>query len=413
MLLEGYDLWTKFVFYYPLLMSIVWIIGSIIYYFKWEYKISDEIPEDIDSPLISILVPCYNEEDTVEETVEHLNKLSYPNKEIICVNDGSKDNTGPIIQRLSEEYDIVRAIDSKENKGKANALRLALFASHGEYLVCLDSDAILDDDAPYQLIKHFYLNGDKVGAVTGNPRIRNRSTLLGKLQVIEYASIIGAIKRTQRILGKVMTVSGVIVAFRKDALIEVGLWDTDMITEDIGVTWKLHEYHWDVRYEPYALCWMLVPEKLTSYWNQRVRWAQGGQEVIMKFYRLLLNFKYRRLWPIYIEQILSIFWAISFVILFLTYLLFGVDEIRDILIWFTFSGMLLFLISTIQLMISLLIDSKYDKIGPMYLFIGWYPFIYWIVNILIAIRALPKSIYARYKGGYATWSSPDRGNRVD
>lgn len=80
--------------------------------------------------------------------------------------------------------------------------------------------------------------------------------------MVEYASIIGLIKRSQRILGKVMTVSGVIFAFRKRALLDCGLWDKDLITDDIGVTWKLQRRFWDVRYEPRALCWMLVPETL-------------------------------------------------------------------------------------------------------------------------------------------------------
>ncbi|MGV2687283.1 glycosyltransferase, partial [Clostridium perfringens] len=119
-------------------------------------------------------------------------------------------------------------------------------------------------------------------------------------------SIIGSIKRTQRILGKVMTVSGVIVAFRKKALMDVGMWDRDMITEDIAISWKLQKRFWDIRYEPRALCWMLVPETLKGIWKQRVRWSQGGQEVVLRHWDIFKDWRQRRLWPIYIEQILSI-----------------------------------------------------------------------------------------------------------
>ncbi|WP_414043650.1 poly-beta-1,6-N-acetyl-D-glucosamine synthase [Macrococcus animalis] len=405
------SVWSNFVFLYPLLMSIVWIAGSLLYFLRREYKVTKEIPTDIDWPLISILVPCYNEADTIEETVENLLKLDYPKKEIICVNDGSKDNTGELIKMLAEKNPEVRGIDCKENKGKANALRLALFASKSEYLVCVDSDAILDNDAPYHLIKHFFNKGERLAAVTGNPRIRNRDTLLGKIQVVEYASIIGSIKRTQRILGKIMTVSGVIVAFRKKALIDVALWDVDMITEDIGVSWKFHEKFWDIRYEPNALCWMLVPEQLTSYWKQRIRWAQGGQEVILKFWPILKSWKHRRLWPLYIEQWVSIFWSYSLFILMGYYLLFVVRSIQDLILILTFSAFSLVLLSVVQLIISLLIDSKYDNITSVYFWIAWYPFIYWIVNAAIAVCAFPKAIQSRIKGGYATWTSPDRGNR--
>ncbi|QYA42199.1 poly-beta-1,6 N-acetyl-D-glucosamine synthase [Macrococcoides bohemicum] len=405
-----FEFWSSFVFLYPLLMAIVWLAGSVLYYVRREGKKSREIP-DIDWPLISILVPCYNEEDTIIETVENLLKLDYPKKEIICINDGSKDNTSQLIHDLAKQYDIVRTIDNKENKGKANALRLALFASKGEYLLCVDSDAILDNDAPYHLVKHFFLKGERVGAVTGNPRIRNRDTMLARMQVVEYASIIGAIKRTQRIIGKIMTVSGVIVCFRKKALVDVGLWDVDMITEDISVSWKLHERFWDIRYEPNALCWMLVPEKLNGFWKQRVRWAQGGQEVIMRHWKVILNWKYRRLWPIYYEQWISIIWSYSLLFITLYYFIFTVDTWEGLFLLLTFSAFSLTVLSVIQLTISLLIDSRYDNVTKSYFWIIWYPFAFWFINALVAIFALPKAIKSRMNGGYAVWSSPDRGNR--
>ncbi|MCY0536308.1 glycosyltransferase family 2 protein, partial [Klebsiella pneumoniae] len=86
-----------------------------------------------------------------------------------------------------------------------------------------------------------------------NPRIRTRSTLVGKIQVGEYSSIIGLIKRTQRIYGNVFTVSGVIAAFRRSARAEVGYWSDDMITEDIDISWKLQLNQWTIFYEPRAL----------------------------------------------------------------------------------------------------------------------------------------------------------------
>ncbi|WP_282439827.1 glycosyltransferase family 2 protein [Gottfriedia acidiceleris] len=92
-------------------------------------------------------------------------------------------------------------------------------------------------------------------------------------------------------LGKIMTVSGEVSCISKKALVDVGLWNCDMITEDIAVSWKLQERFWDIRYEPRALCWMLVQETLKGIWNQRICWAQVGQEVIMRFWRLILDFR--------------------------------------------------------------------------------------------------------------------------
>ena len=108
-------------------------------------------------------------------------ELPYENKEIIAVNDGSMDRTGSILHRLAKIYPCVRIIDCKENRGKATALNLACHASRAEYLVCVDSDAILDSYAIHYLIFNFS-TAVSVSAVTGNPRIRNRDTL-GKIAI--------------------------------------------------------------------------------------------------------------------------------------------------------------------------------------------------------------------------------------
>ncbi|WP_083964653.1 poly-beta-1,6-N-acetyl-D-glucosamine synthase [Metabacillus litoralis] len=400
---------AEFVFWYPLIMSVLWIAGSSLF-FKFREKEEFIDFENIDWPLISILVPCYNEEETIEETIKHLSGISYPKKEIIAVNDGSTDDTFKILRRLAKQHQDLKVIDCQENRGKANALIIACHASKAEYLICVDSDALLDQYAAHYLIYHFLHKGERLGAVTGNPRIRNRDTLLSRLQIVEYASIIGAIKRTQRILGKIMTVSGVVVAFRKKALIDVGLWDRDMITEDISVSWKLQQRFWDIRYEPRALCWMLVPETIRGIWKQRIRWAQGGQEVMMRNWRILLDSRQRRIWPVYLEQWVSLIWSFSWVFVTLFYL-FSATTIQQFFIWITFSSFSLVFMSLIQLWSSIRVDSKYDNITKYYLWAAWYPAIYWILNAFIVMFALPKAIKSRLKGGYATWSSPDRGNR--
>ena len=363
-----------FIFWYPLVMSLVWIAGSHIFRNRREPKAASEW-DGIDWPMVSILIPCYNEAETIEETIAYMNKLAYPHKEIIAVNDGSSDQTGEILHKLAKDYANLRIIDVKENRGKATALKLASFASKAEYLVCVDSDAVLDEYAVHYLIANFLASGERLGAVTGNPRIRNRDTLLAKLQIVEYASIIGAIKRAQRVFGKVMTVSGVVVAFRKKALVDVGLWDSDMITEDISVSWKLQQQFWDIRYETRALCWMLVPETLNGLWKQRVRWAQGGQEVILRHWKVMLSWRHRRLWLIYIEQWLSLLWSYSWVVM-IGYASITADTLQDALIWFNFSAFFLVMLSLIQLFSSVVIDSKQDSVWRYFFYGSWYPFIY-------------------------------------
>ena len=124
-------------------------------------------------------------------------------------------------------------------------------------------------------------------AVTGNPRVRNRSTLLGRIQVGEFSSIVGMIKRAQQSFGRLFTVSGVITAFRRSAVHRSATGAPDMLTEDIDITWKLQRAGWKVRFEPNALVWILMPETLRGLWKQRLRWATGGAQVLRKNFDVL------------------------------------------------------------------------------------------------------------------------------
>lgn len=172
----------------------------------------------------------------------------------------------------------------------------------------IDADTVINNDAPYYMLDNFRKN-PHLAAVTGNPRIRNKSSILGKIQAVEYASMVGSIKRAQSITGKINTISGVFTLFRKSAVIQVNKWDIDMITEDIAISWKFHLSKLNIKYEPRALCWMLVPETVGGLWKQRVRWAQGGQEVLIRDFKRTLKSKNPALYLLLFEQIFSLIWV--------------------------------------------------------------------------------------------------------
>ena len=397
---------TEFVYWYPAIMAMMWVLGSLIFYFSNERK--GALPID-DLPFVSILMPAHNEGDILYNVVEEMTKLNYPNYEIILINDGSSDNTAEVLKNIVKAYDIVRVIDLHPNCGKANALYLGAIAAKGEILVGVDSDSYLDKNALRYLVSHFTNkhNGERVGAVTGNPRVRNRGTLLSKLQLCEYASIISLIKRTQRVLGKVMTVSGVCVAYRKRALMECGFWDRDMMTEDIAVTWKLEKNFWDVRYEPRALCWMLVPETVKGLWKQRKRWASGGLEVIFRHHDIWHSWKRRRMTPIYLEQVCSFFWSVCWLILTIILLImeFRGQQVFTEYLW---KSQFLSFVCLLQFGVAMWLEQHYDKnIIKSTWSVIWYPLVYWYVNVFITLAALLKAILPKKK--LATWKSPDRG----
>ncbi|WP_204368653.1 glycosyltransferase [Neosynechococcus sphagnicola] len=229
-----------FVFYYPLVMSYAWMFFAVLFFLRSEYRERSLVRPpggELDTP-ISILIPCFNEGDNAADTISHALAVNYSVFEVIAINDGSRDNTGAILNHLAALHSNLRVLHLVENQGKALALQVGCLLARYEILVCIDGDALLDAHALPWMVRHF-LHNPRTGAVTGNPRIRNRSTLMGRVQVGEFSSIIGLIKRAQSWFGQLFTVSGVISAFRKSAVHQVGYWSADMLTEDIDITWKL------------------------------------------------------------------------------------------------------------------------------------------------------------------------------
>lgn len=417
---------VSYVFYYPVIMSLVWLFGGICFYVRRERHISQEPPSLKRHPLVSVLIPAHNEEETIADAVHSIFSNHYGNLEVIVINDASTDGTEAVLQELLQEYPRLRLLHLRKNMGKAHGLNLALAMSHGEIIVTLDADSMLDERAIEWAVWHF-ITFPRVGAVTGNPRVRNRSTLLAKIQTAEYSSVIGLIKRAQRLMGKVMTVSGVVAAWRRSAIIHVGLWDTVAITDDIEMTWKMETHFWDIRYEPNMICWMLVPESIRGLWKQRKRWAQGGIEVIRRHYRVWTDWRQRRIWPIYIDYLLGAFWAYAFCLclliwgartarfalmtLFLPpYEFFSVAAALENPLW-GWNGAVVAVICLCQLFVSLLIDSRYDKdLWKIAIWVSWYPVFYWMLNSFATVAAAPTGLF-RDMSSPATWVSPDRGLR--
>jgi poly-beta-1,6-N-acetyl-D-glucosamine synthase len=400
-----------FVFLYPFLMAFVWIFGSII--FRLFIKnFLPSIPVIVGTPPVSILVPCHNEEFCVEETISRLERQNYPQFEIIAVDDASNDRTPQILRKLQAQFRNLRVITLKKNQGKGTGLTLAALCSRSEYLMCIDADAILDPNAIRWMMWHFQ-SSPRVGAVTGNPKVRNRTSILSKIQVGEFSSIIGMIKRAQRVLGRIYTVSGVVVLFRKRALMDVGFWSNNMVTEDIDISWKLQLDSWEIRYEPRALCWILAPETLKGLFRQRLRWAQGGNEVLLKYSRHIFNPTHRRMFALYLEYCVSVIWCYCFL---LTAVLWAAGFVFDIPPEYRvrsmvpgFTGVIIAIVSLIQLCVGLSFDSKYDRtVLKLIPWLIWYPFIYWVVNCIVTIIAFPKALFKK-KSALAVWESPDRG----
>ncbi|MCK4223445.1 glycosyltransferase family 2 protein, partial [Candidatus Bathyarchaeota archaeon] len=168
------------------------------------------------TPLVTVIVPAYNEEKAIGKTVDALLSLSYANREIIVVDDGSTDRTLEVARSYAKG-DLVKAL-TKPNGGKWDALNIGIRGAKGEFIVCIDADTLLDPNAIQHLIKHF--KDPNIAAVAGNVKVGNRRGILTKLQALEYVVGINLHRRSEAYLQNVTVVPGPIGAFRASVLKE-------------------------------------------------------------------------------------------------------------------------------------------------------------------------------------------------
>jgi poly-beta-1,6-N-acetyl-D-glucosamine synthase len=405
-----------FCFGYPFVMAWYWMVGGILFHLVRERGLPplDQPPTLEEWPPISLLVPCYNEADNAAETFAAATAIDYPDFEIIAINDGSRDDTARLLEQIAARTPRMRVVHMAKNQGKATALNAGALLARHEILVCIDGDALIDPHCLRWVAKAFQRSD--LGALTGNPRIRNRSTLLGRLQVGEFSATIGLIKRAQATYGRLFTISGVMCAFRKRALADAGWWSPRTLTEDIDVTWRIQLAGWRITYEPNAVCWILMPETLKGLWRQRLRWAEGGTQMMTDFFLPLLRGKNLALVPVYINFIISVIWSYTMLGGMALGLVRAVAP--DVLARFPAFGVIpewwgaiLALTYWLQASVSQLLERRYEPDTLKSLFwIIWYPMAFWTISTLTTVVALPRALL-RPRQARTTWVSPDRGLR--
>jgi poly-beta-1,6-N-acetyl-D-glucosamine synthase len=241
---------------------------------------NDPPPDDYEWPMVSIIVPVYNEGVSIKASLKALVKLDYPNYEVIVVDDGSSDQTYRLALDVSRRARPLIRVLTQTNGGKADALNHGVSAAAGEIVICVDGDSLVHPDALKPAILHF--RDPRVGAVSGCVRVLNRSKLLARLQALEYIAGNALPKRAQNLGGIVTVVPGPLGVFRKTAIAEVGGYDLDTFAEDFDVTLKILGAGWHVTYESQALVSTEVPESINDLVKQRYRWTRGWVQVIRK-----------------------------------------------------------------------------------------------------------------------------------
>jgi len=275
-----------------LIYSFMFFVGLffLFIFLLLHYKNFDRLnfyPKPKRYPTISILVPAYNEEESLENTINALIKTEYPagKREIIIINDGSKDKTAEIAQKLANRHKEIVLLN-KKNSGKANSLNEALKIAKGELFAVVDADSYPNKDALVKMVGFFDEEG--VAAVTSRVLVKNKSKWLGKFQVMDY-SIIAWTRKLLDFVNSVYVTNGPLSMYKKEIVIKAGGFDPKNLTEDIEITWNLLSKNYKTRMSYPAIVYTSVPESLRMWIKQRVRWNLGGIQTAHKYYKSMFR----------------------------------------------------------------------------------------------------------------------------
>lgn len=235
---------------------------------------------------VSVVIPAWNEEVGVLNSVKSLLRSNYNNLEIIVVNDGSTDrtdsvvtnfviNTLPTLLGTEQEFKYYK----KENGGKGSALNYGIIKSTGNVIVTMDADTKFNPDAIFNVAKYFV--NPNLDAAVGNVKIGNSNTFLGLIQQIEY-TIGFYFKRTHSVFNSEYIIGGAFGAFRRDCFDRFGLFDETNKTEDIEYSTRLQANGCNIVYIEDAIAYTESPETLSGLMKQRLRWKKGRLDTFIK-----------------------------------------------------------------------------------------------------------------------------------
>ncbi|KXK06619.1 MAG: glycosyl transferase family protein [Acidobacteria bacterium OLB17] len=238
---------------------------------------------------VSIIVPAYNEEKVVCQTVESLLSSRYSVYEIIVVDDGSTDDTFKVVSEAFPNEPRLRVL-TKENGGKASALDHGWRQAKGEIIIALDADTLFTPTTVAELAHRFA--DEKLGAVAGNAKVGNRLNLVTKWQALEYVTSQNFDRRAFASLNCITVVPGSVGAWRRTALEEAGGFSSDTLAEDQDLTIQVRKLGCRIGYEENAIAYTEAPATLRELAKQRFRWSYGTLQCMWKHKNALFNPRY-------------------------------------------------------------------------------------------------------------------------
>ena len=397
---------------YPVVTAGIWTAGGLLFRLLDE-RIELETP-DGGWPAVTLLIPAYNEEPVIASCVRHARDADYPELEIVVLDDGSTDGTSARATAAAEGDRRVEVIRDSANLGKAERLNVG-FRRAGHRLVAVtDADTHLHPLALKLLVARITAS-ERIAAVAGAPHVTNRTGLLPALQSLEASSLIGLIRRTHALPGRVGVVAGVLGIFRRDAVLAVGGYDGRMATEDIDLSWRLLLAGWHTQFEPNALVGMEVPTTLRALWAQRKRWAQGQGEVLHEHFGAALAWRNRSMWPLALESVASLLWVCGLALaLVLAVLALVFEETLAVFGFGVAWGIAIAVVALVQLAFAIGVEARYDRPAALAFLAGpLYPLGYWTISALAALRSESPAVFRGPHRERVVWDIPRVGAGSD
>ncbi|WP_373686037.1 glycosyltransferase family 2 protein [Acinetobacter sp. YH12027] len=241
-------------------------------------------------PNITILIAAYNEESSILDTLQSVDRQNYPGGlQVIVINDGSKDSTAQLVKQAEAQYSWLTLLDLTQNAGKAHALNEGLKLAKHDLVLTVDADSYLHRIALQCIVERYVADPPNTRAVAGKILVRNsRQNLLTKTQEWDYFLGIAATKRLQSLYQGTLVAQGAFSIYDRNALVEVGGWP-ECVGEDIVLTWALLRAGYRVGHSEDACVFTNAPTELNVFVKQRQRWARGMMEAFIKHPGILIK----------------------------------------------------------------------------------------------------------------------------
>jgi cellulose synthase/poly-beta-1,6-N-acetylglucosamine synthase-like glycosyltransferase/peptidoglycan/xylan/chitin deacetylase (PgdA/CDA1 family)/spore germination protein YaaH len=257
-------------------------------------------PSEGPPPVVTVLIPAFNEEKVIVATIERILGSDYPNLDVVVIDDGSKDHTAYITRShfMNEKRVSVLSIP---NGGKANALNVGLAHAKGEVVVALDADTQFERTTISRLVRWF--TDPEIGAVAGNAKVGNRINMITRWQALEYIVAQNLERRALSALDTLTVVPGAVGAWRRDVLRDLGGFPADTLAEDQDLTIAIQTAGYRVQFDPAAIAWTEAPATVKGLAKQRFRWAYGTLQCLWKYRRITFNAQYGELGLVALPQV--------------------------------------------------------------------------------------------------------------